>query len=271
MAFEIIDAEAEGVDPERAAQECRHLFDLSHTADSMPGQSQGQPENPGDPLQQACQRSIPTRTPTTDSSLQENEMKAKVNQSLDPTQIRRDFTSAKKFFLEELQAAETSSYFPNGQLFHLKERGLFDVTKGEESYGGTLNTALKIIHPSSALLSQEALSAFKLGYEYYEKFEKRRDSNGREKNIFVHEDELKNEFRTHLPDLKNLFVQDYYEERTPDTATQDHRRVTIFHISAYFELEKNPASINNLLSSFLAAFFRILADKSFEVEHLPMT
>ena len=189
---------------------------------------------------------------------------------LDPTEIRSDFTSTKKFFLDELQAAETSQDLPTGQLFHLKDRGLFDVTKDEEFYSGTKNTALQIIHPSSALLSQPELSAFKLGYRYYEKFEKRGDINGREKNIFAHFDELKEKFGTHLPTLKHLFVGDYYAKRTPDTEP-DHRHITISYISAHFKLEKDPETVNNLLSSFLAAFFRILADKSFEVQQASMT
>ena len=37
MAIHIIGADAEGADPERAAQECRRLIDLIHTKDFMPG------------------------------------------------------------------------------------------------------------------------------------------------------------------------------------------------------------------------------------------
>ena len=200
----------------------------------------------------------------------ENEMKAKVKQSLDPTQIRREFTSTKKFILKEIQAAETSITLLQEQLFHLKDRGLVDVTMGEESYSGSVNTALKIRHPSSVLLSQQGLTAFELGIRYYEKFEKCGVINDREKDIFVHGDELEKAFRTHLPELKHLYVVDYKAEKTPDTEP-DHRHVTIDYIGAHFNLEKDPETINNLLSSFLAAFFRILADKSFEEQQASMT
>ena len=260
MAFESIGAKAEDVEPKHAAQEC------------LPGHSQEQPEKPGDPsLLQACQRSIPARTQRTDSSVPENEMKAKVKQSLDPTQIRREFTSTKKFILEKIQEAKTSRTFLQRQLlFHLEEQGLVDVTVDEEVYSGSVHTSLKIRHPSSALFSQTTLSELKHGYCYYDKFQKWRDINGREKDILVNREELETKFHTNLPALKHVWVVDYKEGRTPDT-DQDRRPITIDYIGALVKLEKDPETINNLLSNFLATFFKILADKSFELKQTSMT
>ena len=239
-AQEVMVITTSGVHEEgRAVQERRRRLRRSQTAHFMPGPSEGKPQNLDDPLRQAL---IAITEPQT----------------------------AKRFFLKQLKAAEQESYCQDyGKIFRLKDRGLVDVTMGEESYSGSVNTALKIRHPSSVLLSQQGLTAFELGIRYYEKFEKCGVINDREKDIFVHGDELEKAFRTHLPELKHLYVVDYKAEKTPDTEP-DHRHVTIDYIGAHFKLEKDPETINNLLSSFLAAFFRILADKSFEVQHQPM-
>ena len=113
------------------------------------------------------------------------------------------------------------------------------------------------------------LSPFKLGYEYYDEWEKKKGRNGRMQNILVHEQELKSEFRKHLPDLKHLFIHHYYEGHkmwAGNDPTCDDRIIKICRINALFELDMTPATIGNLLSKFLAAFFRILADKSFKME-----
>ena len=175
------------------------------------------------------------------------------NPRLDSTQIQSDLTSAEDFFLKELKAAKKSRYRDTkGMIFNLKERGLVDVTKGLMRYDGKWYTVLRILEPR-ALLSQEALTAFMPGYEYYEQFRSREKQNGRVENILVHQDEVEEKFRTHLTDLRHLFVRD---------STQDDRRVWISSILALFDLEVFPLSVNGHLSSFLAAFFRILADKN---------
>ena len=267
------------------AQECRRFIHRIYTADFMPGSSHGKPENPHDPLQEAPRRGIPARTPTTDSSREEKEMPAKGNQNtietasnesesesefsfydevelrapgvsnprLDSTQIQSDLTSAEDFFWKELKAAKKSRYRDTkGMIFNLKERGLVDVTKGLRVYDGKWYTALQILEPR-ALLSQEALIPFRLGYEYYEQFEKRKKSNGRVENILVHQDEVEKKFRTHLTDLRHLLVRD---------STQHAGRVCISRIDAFFDLEVFLRCVNGHLSRFLAAFFRILADKN---------
>ena len=59
--------------------------------------------------------------------------------------------------------------------------------------------------------------------------------------------------RTHLTDLRHLFVRD---------STQHAGRVCISRIDALFDLEVFLLCVNGHLSRFLAAFFRILADKN---------
>ena len=192
--------------------------------------------------------------------------------SLDPTQIGRDVTGTKKWILEKIQLAKTSrtTYCPSELLFHLKEQGLVDVTVDELNFGDSVRTSLKIHHPRSALLSQQALSELNYGYCYYDKFHKCPDNTGHEKDILVNGEELKEKFQENLPTLTHVWFEDLKEGRTPDTGP-DHRDITIDYIGALFELEKDPATIHDLLSSFLTTFLTILADKSFELRKPSMT
>ena len=239
MVITTSDAHEEGASQEHAVQELCRPLRRSQTAHFMPGPSEGKPQNLDDPLRQAL---IAITEPQT----------------------------AKRFFLKQLKAAEQESYCQDyGKIFRLKDRGLVDVTKGIEVYAQQRFTALHILYPGSALLSMNVFSPFKLGYESYDEWEKKKGDNGRMQNILVHEQELKNEFRKHLPDLKHLFIHHYYEGHkmwAGNDPTCDDRIVKICSINALFELDMTPATIGNLLSKFLAAFFKILADKSFKME-----
>ena len=163
----------------------------------------------------------------------------------------------KEFFLTALKTAKQTTYTEtSGRLYDLKERGFFDVIVAKDTYNKKSFTALQILDPGSAQFSQALWSPMKLGYDYYGKCEKHEDGNGRVQNIFVHTKELEMEFRKHLPDLKNLFIHPNCErhEQLRGTAKED----MIYMINAHFENDITPETIDNLLATFLAAFFTIL-------------
>ena len=134
-------------------------------------------------------------------------------------------------------------------------------------------TTLQILDPGSAPLSCDPSSPFKLGYDYYVKWEKRKNKDGLIEKILVNTEELESEFRKHLPYLKNLFIEEYYEghEQLRGTPKEDHRRSMIHMINAHFENDITPEEIDNLLASFLAAFIPILEVQSSKMSHVPVT
>ena len=88
----------------------------------------------------------------------------------------------------------------------------------------------------------------------------------------VHTEELEEEFRKHLPALRNLFVHKLCEthDQLPETAKEDHRPSMLYMINAHFENDSIPEAIETLAASFLAPFFTILEDKSSEISPPPM-
>ena len=140
----------------------------------------------------------------------------------------------------------------------LKETGFFDVIVRKDTYNKKSVTALQILNPGSAEFSQAGWSPIRPGYDYYAKCEKHEDNNDRVQNIFVNTEELKTEFRKHMPDLEDLFIEEYHEEHKQlrDTAKED----MIYMITAHFENGITPETIDNLLATFFAAFFTILED-----------
>ena len=111
------------------------------------------------------------------------------------------------------------------------------------------------------------MSPFKLGYDYYNMCKKHQGNNECvEKNILVHTKELELAFSEHLPGVKNVDVHDRYQwhQQSGGTAKEDIWRPIIDMIEAHFENDVTSETIDNLLASFLEAFFRILEIKSLE-------
>ena len=165
----------------------------------------------------------------------------------------------KKFFLAALNTAKKQTYTETSEgIYDLKETGFFDVIVRKDTYNKKSVTALQILNPGSAKFSQAGWSPIKPGYDYYAKCEKHEDDNDLVQNIFVNTEELKTEFRKHMPDLEDLFIEEYHEEHKQlrDTAEED----MIYMITAHFENGITSETIDNLLATFFAAFFTILED-----------
>ena len=128
--------------------------------------------------------------------------------------------------------------------YALRERGFFDVRVRKKEDNRKSFTVLQVVDPG-----RNVRSPFRKGYDYYVQCQ--------------NHEELKEEFRKHLPSLRNLFVDALFIHAFCKRHDQ-------FMIDAHFEDDIIPEATDTLAASFLAAFFTILEDKSSTIGHSPM-
>ena len=149
-----------------------------------------------------------------------------------------------EFFLEELKAAKRFTLEEDVMMdepevagYGLRDRGLFDVNMRKKEDNSKSFTVLQVVDPGYRFI-EDVRSPYWIGYDYYVQGQKHK--------------ELEEEFRKHLPSFRHLFVE----------AFRVSTDSTIYMINAYFADGSFPEAFETLAARFLAAFFRILEDKS---------
>ena len=142
-----------------------------------------------------------------------------------------------EFFLEELKAVERRTLTEDVTIFRLRDRGLFDVHVKKEEHNSESFTVLHVVEPGYRFI-EDGQSPYRIGYDYYVQGQKHT--------------ELAEEFRKHLPSLVHLFVEAF-------PGSTDSRT---YWINAYFADGSSAEAFETLAARFLAAFFRILEEKS---------
>ena len=141
------------------------------------------------------------------------------------------------FLLEKLKAAERRS-LKGSVTMRARDQGLFDVLMTKEEHNSESFTRLHVVLVPGDRCIEDGQSPYRIGYVYY--VQAQRDK------------ELAEEFHKHLPSVRQTFV-----EKFPVSTEK-----VIYRINASFADGSFPEAFETLAARFLAAFFRILEDKS---------